>query len=359
MASAFFYDPARTFEENFDDGPFNMDSKKYQETTSPASTFLGFKVHTPFGIPAGPLPTSKHTTVALNLGFDVVCYKTQRSVEFGVNEFPHVLSLQIGGDLTLEKAAEDIVGSTDFPEDSSNLTITNSFGNPSRGPDFWVDDLKKAVAATDDGQLLMMSVVGTVQDGFSDSDYFDDFAATAKLAASAGVKVIELNLSCPNVASEGVLCYSADSVVEICKRSKAAIGDIPLVAKVGYYSEDQQDLLEDIAKRIDPFVAAISSINTIPAAIVDDKGKQALPGEGRLKSGCCGSGVRWAGLDMVDRLNEIRKKNRLGFEIIGVGGVMSSDDYAHYIKHGANCVQSATGAMWNQYLAQEIKASLK
>ncbi len=358
MAKALFYDPAKTFEENFDDGPFNMDDAKLEESGEPTQTFLGHKVYTPFGIPAGPLPTSKHTNAAFKLGYDVVCYKTQRTVPFGVNEFPHVLSLDVEGDLTLEKAAGELVGSTEFPEDSTKLTITNSFGNPSRGPEFWVDDLKKALKGVGKGQLLMMSVVGTIQDGFSDSDYFDDFAKGAELAADAGVKVIELNLSCPNVASEGVLCYSADSVVEICKRAKEAVGDVPLVAKVGYYSEDQQDLLEDIAKRIDPYVAAISSINTIPASVVDEDGNQKLPGEGRLKSGCCGAGVRWAGLDMVDRLNTIREENGLDFEIIGVGGVMTADDYSEYIKRGANCVQSASGAMFNQHLAQDIKSSL-
>ena len=359
MTQALFYDPAKTFEDNFDNGPFNMDKKQHEETEKPSRKFLGFDINTDFGIPAGPLPTANHTDAAFNLGFDVVCYKTQRTVQFGVNEFPHVLSLKVDGDLTLEKASGSLVGSTTFPEDATKLTITNSFGNPSRGPDFWVDDLKRAVAGANEGQLLIMSVVGTIQDGFSSSDYYDDFANAAKLAVDAGVKAVELNLSCPNVASEGVLCYSPEAVIEICKRTKAVVGDIPLIAKVGYYSQDQQGLLEEIAIEIDQYVAAISSINTIPAAIVDENGDQALPGEGRLKSGCCGAGVRWAGLDMVDRLNTLRKEKSLNYEIIGVGGVMNAEDYAHYKKHGADCVQSATGAMWNQYLAQEIKTSLK
>lgn len=359
MTQALFYDPARTFDDNFDNGPFNMDPKDYRESSDPKESFLGQKIWTPFGIPAGPLPTSKHTNAAFRLGFDVVCYKTQRTVPFEANQFPHVLSLQVDGDLTLQKAAGEIVGSRSFPKDTKKLTITNSFGNPSRGPEFWVDDLKKAVKEAGKGQLLIMGVVGTIQEGFSPSDYYDDFAEAAKLAASTGVKAIELNLSCPNVASEGVLCYSPDAVYEICERSKAAVSNVPLVAKFGYFSEAQQPLLEDIVKRIDPFVDAISSINTIPAAIVDKNGKQALPGEGRLKSGCCGSGIRWAGLDMVKRLNSLRQKHNLKFEIVGVGGVMTPEDYQHYLKHGADCVQSATGAMWNQHLAQEIKTTLK
>ncbi len=355
---AYFYDPNKTFEDNVENGPFVSEVEDVISSGEPTNEFLGFKVFTPFGIPAGPLPSSKHTNAAFRLGFDVVVYKTQRTVSFEPNQFPHVLSLDVEGDLTLEKAAGNLVGTRTFPENSKTLTITNSFGNPSMGPDFWVDDLKKALTGVGKGQLLIMSVVGTIQDGFTPDEYYDDFVKASVLAKDAGVKVIELNLSCPNVASEGVLCYSKDAVIEICRRVKTAVGDTALVAKVGYYSEEQQELLKEIVEGISPYISAISSINTIPAAIVDENGDQALIGEGRLKSGCCGAGVRWAGLDMVKRLDELRTEKGYTYQIIGVGGVMTSDDYAHYIKHGANCVQSATGAMWNPKLAEEIKASL-
>ncbi|MCA9346203.1 hypothetical protein KC960_01810 [Candidatus Saccharibacteria bacterium] len=355
---AYFYDPNKTFEDNCDNGPFNMDLTSVKNTGEPQYEFLGHKVYLPFGIPAGPLPTSKHTTAAFKLGYDVVVYKTQRTVPFTGNKFPHILSLKLDGDLTLEKAAGSIVADQNYPEDLSKLTITNSFGMPSQGPDFWIDDLKKAIAGAGKGQLLIMSVVGTIQDGFTPDDYYNDFAYGAQLAADAGAPVIEVNLSCPNVATEGVLCYSPESVLEICKRAKKAIGDVPLLIKIGYYRPDQQDLLEEIVEQVSPYVAGISSINTIAAAVVDKDGNQALEGEGRLKSGCCGAGIRWAGLEMTKRLDEIRKRKGYSYAIIGVGGVMTPDDYKHYVSHGADCVMSATGAMWNQYLARDIKASL-
>ena len=238
------------------------------------------------------------------------------------------------------------------------LTITNSFGNPSRGPEFWVDDMKKAVAAQDKGQLLIVSVVGTIQDGFGAEEYYDDFAKTAAQAVSAGVPAIELNLSCPKVASEGVICYTYDAVMAICQKTKQVVGDIPLIAKIGYFSPEQQSLLEKIVLGASPYLSAFSAINTISAAVVDENGEQKLPGEGRLKSGACGAGIKWAGLDMVKRLDALRKKHNLNYEIIGVGGVMTPADFQEYRAAGANVVQSVTGAMWNPDLAAEIKASL-
>jgi dihydroorotate dehydrogenase len=357
---AVLYDPTKTFDDNFDDGPFPLKKGElaYKNSGQPKYKFLGHELYSPFGIAAGSLPTSKHVKYAFQKGFDVVCYKTQRSVQFKVNDFPNVVYVKVDGDLTIEKASKPLVGypTSDAPIES--LTITNSFGNPSRGPEFWVEDMKKAVATQGKGQLLISSVVGTIQNGFSQSDYFDDFAKTAKLAVSAGVKVIEINLSCPNVANEGILCYDKASVLEVCRRTKAAIGDIPLIAKFGYFTPEQGKLLEEIVIETAPHLSALSAINTIPAAIVDEKGEQLLPGEGRLRSGMCGAGIKWAGLEMVERLASLRKKHNLSFEIIGVGGVASPADFKQYREAGADVVQSVTAAMWNTNLAAEIKQTL-
>jgi dihydroorotate dehydrogenase len=354
---ATLFDPAKTFDDNFDHGPY-ADSTVYKNQGEPSYSFLGHKLYAPFGIAAGSLPSSKHVAAAFKKGFDVVCYKTQRSVQFKVNDWPNVTYLDVEGDLTLEKAAEPVVGRLESDQPVEKLTITNSFGNPSRGPDFWVEDMKRAVAAQGKGQLLIASVVGTIQEGFSSEDYYDDFAKAAALAVSAGVPAIEVNLSCPNVANEGILCYSPEAVVDICRRVKAAIGDVPLIAKVGYFTPEQQPSLEKIVDQTKDYLSAFSAINTIVATVVDEQGKQLLPGAGRLKSGACGAGIKWAGLDMVKRLDALRKAKSLKYEIIGVGGVMTPADFHDYRDAGADAVQSVTAAMWNADLAAEVKASL-
>ncbi len=352
-----FYDPTIDYDKNFDNGPVKVydDTEPYKNHGEPKYDVLGHKVYEPFGIPAGPLLNSNYIRYGFERGFDVLCYKTQRSEITQSNQFPQVLFVDIDGDLTLEKATSPLIGLTKTSKSPTELSITNSFGNPSRGPEFWQDDLKKAISYQGKGQLLIMSVVGTIKDGYSEEDYWDDFAHTAKLAADAGVEAIELNLSCPNVATEGVLCYTHDAVVEISKRVKEKVGDIPVVAKFGYFSVEQQELLEKIVADSTPFLSAYSAINTISAPIVDGSGEQALPGPNRLKSGVCGASIKWAGLDMVARLKKIREKMGLDYEIFGVGGVMTPADFQAYRKAGADCVQSATGAMWNPHLAQEIK----
>lgn len=351
-----FYDPAKTYEQNFKDGPslLSQHLQPQLRNSKPTYKFLNFDVNTPFGIPAGPLLNSRYVHEAFRFGFDVNVYKTQRTVPFSPNDFPNVLYLDIDGDLTLEKAKEPIVGKKQPPTNTHKFSITNSFGNPSRGPEFWQEDLKKALTYQGEGQLLIMSVVGTIQSGFSEEDYHDDFAKAAGLANETGVKVIEVNLSCPNVANEGVICFNPEADQSICKKVKEKIGDTPLLIKLGYFSHEQEPLLEKVLEKTWPYIAGISAINTIPAPVVDEQGNQALPGPNRLKSGICGDGIRWAGVDMVQRLAKLRDKLDLDFAIIGVGGVMDVVDYEEYRNVGADLVQSATGAMWNPNLGYQV-----
>ncbi len=119
-----------------------------------------------------------------------------------------------------------------------------------------------------------------------------------------------------------------------------------------------KELLEQIVEENVEVLSAIAAINTIPAKVYKEDGSQALPGEGRLKSGLCGAGIKWAGLDLVKRLDKLRKSKGYQYQIFGVGGVMSADDFVDYRNAGADCVQSATGAMWNPGLGQEVRDRL-
>ncbi|HUQ85453.1 MAG TPA: hypothetical protein VM077_03960 [Candidatus Limnocylindrales bacterium] len=357
LSNAPLYDPLKTFDDNFDNGPFGSlnKTKPSKITNSPNYIFLGNKVNFPFGIAAGSLPTSKHIKAAFDMGFDIATYKTQRTTEIKANQFPNVIPIDVKGNVTLDKSEKGLVMLDNFNKDYKKLTITNSFGNPSRGPDFWINDVRKALTHEGEGQLLVVSVCGTIRKNQTQEEYYQDFANAAGMAAKAGVKAVELNLSCPNAANEGIICYTYEAVMDIVKRTRKAIGNKKLILKFGYFTNNQQKLLEKIISGVASSIDAISLINTIPAAIYKKDGTQALPGEGRLKSGLCGAGIKWAGIDMVNRLDKLRKDKSYAFEIIGVGGVMSPKDFEDYRKAGADIVMSVTAAMWNPYLAQEIK----
>jgi dihydroorotate dehydrogenase (NAD+) catalytic subunit len=351
-----FYDPEKSYEENFEKGPFGAfaDGKVFENAGRPEYDFFGRPVFSPFGIPAGPLINGKFCRAALNKGFDIVTYKTVRSGKYPSHRWPNVLSVKVDGDLTLEKAAGKLTAGRDYSEP---LSITNSFGVPSFEPEFWQKDIAELVKYAEQGQAVVGAFQGTKKEGLGKEAYIDDFRKTARLLKETGVKAIEVNFSCPNEGTSALLCYDTARSAEVAKAIKEEIGEIPLIVKVGYFKDDAE--LENFVKEIGAVAQGIAAINTIPAEIVDEKGNQALPGEGRQKSGVCGHAIKWAGLDMVRRLASLREKLDYSYKIIGVGGVTSSADFAEYRKIGADFVMSATGAMWNPYLAQEVKTSFQ
>jgi tRNA-dihydrouridine synthase len=51
------------------------------------------------------------------------------------------------------------------------------------------------------------------------------------------------------------------------------------------------------------------------------------------------------------RLVELKRKERYDFVVVGVGGIMTTDDIRGYFALGVDAVMSATGAMWDPFLA--------
>ncbi|MEI6280550.1 MAG: hypothetical protein WCP17_00940 [bacterium] len=353
-----FYDPEKTYEENFEQGPFGAFADNNPignaHELEPKYDFVGHKINSPFGIPAGPLINGSFVQAALDKGFDICVYKTVRSQKYPCHPWPNVLSVKVDGDLTLEKAREKLIADRNYQEP---LSITNSFGVPSPSPEFWQEDLRSVLKNIRGGQIVVGSFQGTKREGQNVDDYINDFRVIAKMLKNVGAKVMEVNLSCPNEGTNNLLCYDTERSVKVAKAIKDEIGGIPLIVKVAYFKDES--VLRNFIKEIGNIVQGISAINTIGAEIVDENGKQALPGEGRSRSGVCGSAIKWAGLDMVKRLKKLREEFNYKFQIIGVGGVTTADDFFEYRNAGADIVMSATGAMWNPYLAKEIKEKLK
>ncbi len=353
MLQAPFYDPTKSYEENYNAGPFGAfaDERVFAQKGEPKADFLGHNVYAPFGIPAGPLLNSKFCKAAFEKGFDICVYKTVRSDAFPCHPFPNVLAIHPEGDLTLEVLKKPLVADTTYAEP---LSITNSFGVPSKPAAVWQEDAKKAVQSAGKGQVLVLSFMGTVKPNQTQQELIDDYVLAARLSNETGAHVLETNLSCPNIGNEGLICYNLDVTEKIAKGIRDSIKDKKFILKVGYYQSDAD--MERFAEIANEYADSISGINTLQGEIRNATGDQALPGSpARLRSGVCGAGIRWAGLDFVKKLAAIRAKRNFKFSIEGVGGVLTPENYKKYRDAGADSVMSATGAMWNPYLAQEIK----
>lgn len=343
-----FYDPARSYDENYADGPFGTfaapsTARDAGDHSVPRHRFLGLPVREPFGIPAGPLLNARFCAAAFAHGFDLCVYKTVRTRAHPAHPLPNVVPVHVDGDLTLEAARHPVRAGGSF---AAPLSISNSFGVPSRDPNQWQPDIAAAVRAAGPGQILIGAFQGTRGAG----DLVADNVRAARLVAETGAPVLELNLSCPNEGASDLLCFDAELVRRIVFAIIDAV-DLPLLVKIAHFADDAA--LRRLVATTGRIVAGYSAINTIPAPLVDDAGMPALPG--RTVSGVCGAGIRWAGLDMTRRLASLRDELSLDYAIVGVGGVANTDDYRAYREAGPDAVMSATGAMWNTGLATEIR----
>src|SRR5579884_2606715 len=348
------YDIKKSFEQNFKAGPNKAFKAKLKSPKVGHFELLGYSLNSPFGAAACPTGIdSRYIKLMFDNGYDIVTTKTRRSVHFKPHPSPNIVYIVPGKVLPhhdFESLPHRLV-TTDSQYDT--LSVANSFGNNSVDPEYWVKDFKKAnkQARSKPGRLLITSIVGTIQKGFSEKEYYQDFATTARLAKDSGAMAIEINFSCPNVTNEGVLCYQPAAVETICHLVKAAAGDIPIIAKLGYFPWSEQRLLEAVVLPLSGCVDAISAINTFAAPVLNDKGQAAMPGRGHLLAGLSGHAIRELGLDMTLRLNKLRRSKGLNVQIIGIGGVLAAADFQAYRQAGADAVLSATGAMWNPDLA--------
>jgi dihydroorotate dehydrogenase len=351
------YDIASSYEDNYQQGPIiktafpPIDVAPFG-ASAPKQNFLGFPVHSCLGIPAGPLLNAKWILDYAALGFDLLVYKTVRTVATPSHPAPNCVFLETKGLLKEEDFGRRLTATAETPSSLEEISITNSFGMPSRDPKIWQADVEKAKAglsARGVGQVLIVSVSGTPEQG----DLAADYAKGAALAVEAGADIVEINLSCPNVETgEGSIYADPDFSSKISKAVKQAIGAVPLIIKIGYLRDKEK--LVQVAKANAPYVNAISGLNTLSFEVVKPDGTPALPG--RLRSGVCGSAIRGCAMEQAGRLITLRQKEKYDFAIVGVGGVMTADHVRQFFDLGVDAVMSATGAMWNPHLAYQYWA---
>jgi dihydroorotate dehydrogenase len=186
----------------------------------------------------------------------------------------------------------------------------------------------------------------------------DDYVRVAKLAEEAGAAVIELNLSCPNSLVDNEvpppICLEAGTgqdglCAQIVHAVRAVLAtETRLLVKLAYMdTQSLRNLITSIAEHID----GVSGINTVQTIIQNDDGSSAFGS--RTRAGISGVAIRNFGIKFVKDLAEIRARERLSFEIIGMGGVTDSSSFLDMYNAGASVVQSATGVFSDYALASK------
>ncbi len=338
------YDPAKSYQWNFDHAP---DPLELEIPRLPGKwKFAGLDIDSPIGIPAGPLLNGRWCLYYASLGFDFLTYKTVRSVARDCYPMPNLLPVNCGS----LHGREDRVMVTDEMQGSWAV----SFGMPSKSPGVWRKDVEETRTQLPKGKLLSVSVVGTVQNGWSIEQLSKDYAQCARWAVDSGADCIETNFSCPNVRTcDGQLFQNPEQAAIVAAHVRESIGQTPFLVKVGHV--ESSDEIAQLLDALSPFVSGVAMTNSVAVAVADRANRLFFDGQPR---GICGAAILEASIRQTGRFADQIEASRLSLELVGVGGVSSASDFRKYLSVGANSIHIATAAMTNPMVGIEIKRQL-
>jgi dihydroorotate dehydrogenase len=296
------------------------------------------------GVAAGPLLNGRWCLYYASLGFDVVTYKTVRSQQRDCYPLPNLVPVEcpsLRGDEAEVYECLEMQGSWAV-----------SFGMPSKSPETWRADVQWTREQLASNKLLCVSVVASVQEGWTLVDLADDYAVCAKWAVESGADVIEANFSCPNVATcDGQLYQQPHDAGIVAERVREAIGDVPLIIKVGHVATHHA--ATQLIDALNPSASALAMTNSIATTVIQsDGGGKRFDGQVR---GICGSAILDASTNQISIFHELLSARGSQLELIGVGGADSATSVRGYLGAGAHAVHLATAAMLNPGVALEIK----
>jgi len=178
----------------------------------------------------------------------------------------------------------------------------------------------------------------------------EEYIEGAKLLDKSSVDMIELNISCPNVA-EGGMAFGLDPEIAgaVTRQVRKAAPDKPLMVKL---SPNAADLHEVARSCVDAGADALSLVNTFKALAIDINRRK--PVFENTFSGLSGPAIRPLALRMVWELYETVR-----IPIVGMGGIASAADALEFLLAGATAIQIGSSTFAHPPLMNEVIRGIK
>lgn len=159
-----------------------------------------------------------------------------------------------------------------------------------------------------------------------------EYACMARRLQGSGVDLVELNISCPNVA-EGGAAFGAtpESVSRVVKAVRPQC-EQPLIVKL---SPNTLDIAENARAAESAGADAVSLINTLTGMAVDLERRRPLLAN--VTGGLSGPAIKPVALRMV-----WQAARAVRIPVIGMGGIMTGEDALEFMLVGASAVQAGT-----------------
>ena len=180
----------------------------------------------------------------------------------------------------------------------------------------------------------------------------DEYGALARrLRGQRGIKAIEVNISCPNVANRGQV-FSCDPVTARAAIEAVRInlgGEFPIIAKL---SPDVTDIVAIAREVIEAGADGLALINTLLGMVINPKTLR--PHLAGKTGGLSGPAIRPVAVRAIFQVRE----RFPSVAIVGMGGVVHGEDALELVAAGADAVSIGTASFGNPMSVIEIRDRL-
>jgi dihydroorotate dehydrogenase (NAD+) catalytic subunit len=169
-------------------------------------------------------------------------------------------------------------------------------------------------------------------------------------AGIAGVDIVELNLSCPNVDRGGMAVgTNPDLLARYVRHAKGTLPGVTVLAKL---TPNVADIAALALVAEEAGADGITAINTVVGMDLDMAAGR--PVFKRVRAGLSGPAVMPMALDAVWRISRT-----VEIPVIGVGGITSVEDAMKFFMAGATAIQVGTAVFYDPGLPERIVDALE
>jgi len=180
-----------------------------------------------------------------------------------------------------------------------------------------------------------------------------EYATLAKALFENGIKVVELNISCPNKEqNEEIFGLSDTATFRVVRSVKLAAPEAFIIVKLSPIP-DGNDLKKIAQMALEGGADALSGFNTYPGLKIDLKTRRSALGN--VYGGYSGPGAMALALRKVRMLYEMK----LGIPLIGQTGIDGGDSAAQYMIAGSTAVGIGTALFYNPEVVAETYNRLR
>ena len=258
---------------------------------------------------------------------------------YGV-EFEDIVSLKkIGGFVTKGLSRDPMAGNTPPRLMETPSGMLNAIGLQNLGVAAFVQDKLPAV------RHLPCPAIANIF-GYAVSDYC---AVIQALNDAEGIAAYELNASCPNTHSGGMIFGTNASLLFELVANAKSIARRPIIVKL---SPNVTSIAEMARAAAEAGADAISLINTLLSLSIDATTRR--PRLANITGGLSGPAIKPIAMRMVWEASRA-----VSIPVIGMGGITTPEDVVEFLLAGATAVQVGTASYADPRAVERIARGLR